>query len=242
LKKGKPMKISIIHILAIMLLSHAAQAQTIIVPGTSDPWLAGMPDGSIDPAAGGYPASTAPGQSPVLVSGISISPGAAYSFSGSGAVSNDPYKPQSGLDGNINFEIVPHAAGAQNGIAGLTAPNSALIGIFLGPGQPDLGVTPSALDFSSSASRDYLTLYPALQQSFFIGDGLTSQAVIQQVVAPAGATRLYLGTMDGVDWSNNTGAFTVEVEVVPEPGVASLASISLLSLWCCRRRHSKRPA
>jgi len=235
------MKISIIHILAIMLLSHAAQAQTIIVPGTSDPWLAGMPDGSIDPAAGGYPASTAPGQSPVLVSGISISPGAAYSFSGSGATGNDPIMPQYGLDGNLN-DIAPHAAGAQNGIAGLTAPVDALIGIFLGPGEPDLGVTPPALDFTSSASRVYLTLYPALQQPFFIGDGLTSQAVIQQVVAPAGATRLYLGTMDGVDWSNNTGAFTVEVEVVPEPGVASLASISLLSLWCCRRRHSKRPA
>jgi hypothetical protein len=232
------MKLMITYILAIMLLSHAAQAVTIIVPGTSDPWLAGMPDGSIDPATDEYPASSAPGQSPVLVSGILISPGIAYSFSGSGAVSNDPYKPQYGLDGNL-YDIVPHAAGAQNGIAGLTAPNSALIGIFLGPGQPDLGVAPSALDFTSSASRDYLTLYPVLQQPFFIGDGLTSQADIQQVVAPTGATRLFLGTMDGVDWSNNTGAFTVEVEVVPEPGVASLASIALLSLWCGRRRRWK---
>jgi hypothetical protein len=141
LKKGKPMKITITHILAIMLLSHAAQAVTIIVPGTSDPWLAGMPDGSIDPAAGGYPASSAPAQSPVLVSGISISPGAAYSFSGSGAVGNDPFQFQYGLDGNLN-DIAPHAAGAQNGIAGLTAPVNALIGIFLGPGQPNLGVTP----------------------------------------------------------------------------------------------------
>jgi hypothetical protein len=77
-------------------------------------------------------------------------------------------------------------------------------------------------------------LYPALQQPFYIGDGLTSQANIQFVVAPTGATRLFLGTMDGVDWSNNTGMFTVVV--VPEPGVASLASITLLSLWCCRRR------
>jgi hypothetical protein len=64
---------------------------------------------------------------------------------------------------------------------------------------------------STTASRDYLSLAPLLQQTFFIGNGRTSSNQVQQVIAPAGATRLFLGTMDGYGWFNNTGSLTVVV-------------------------------
>jgi hypothetical protein len=191
-----------------------------------------MPNGSID-SGGPFLNSTAPAQSPALVTGIAINPGQSYYFSGTGLVGNDLVNGGLwGLEGDIN-NVLPHLSGAQNGIANLTSPLNSLIGIFLGPSQPDLGVAPSALDFTSTASRNYLTLSPVLQQPFFIGDGLTDSSILQQVIAPAGATRLYLGTSDTGHY-NNRGAFTVTV--VPEPGVVALSFIGLLGMSAfCRR-------
>lgn len=215
-------------ILCTLILSQAVQAATSVIPGTSDPWLAGMPDGTIGVSGGGYPDDSAPAESPVLVTGITINPGQAFYFSGTGLVGNDSINGGLwGLDGDIN-NITPHLSGDQNGIAGFTAPVNCLVGIFLGPNQPDLGVAPSALDFTTSASRNYLTLNAVLQQPFFIGDGLTDSSIIQGVIAPAGATRLYLGTMDGAGWYNNRGSFTVSV--VPEPNTLTLLAGGALIL------------
>ncbi|HEY3242752.1 MAG TPA: hypothetical protein VGM03_05305 [Phycisphaerae bacterium] len=46
---------------------------------------------------------------------------------------------------------------------------------------------------------------PGLRQPFFIGDGLTGtgSGAVQQFLVPDGATRLFLGTIDGCEWSNN---------------------------------------
>jgi len=221
------MKTKITSILCTLFLSQAVQA--VIVPGTSDPWLAGMPNGST--ASSG---DVAPNQSPVLWAG-GVTPGVFYSVSASGAVGNDPSFPLSGPDGDAST-ITPHLAGAENGIASVTVPLNCLIGLFLGAGQPNLNPAPAALDFTTSASRDYLTLSPALQQPFFIGNGLTSLNAIQQIVAPAGATRLYLGTMDGDGWYNNPGSFTVTV--VPEPNVLAFALIGSLCIWFRRKANS----
>ena len=53
---------------AVLLKVHATP---LTVPGTSNPWLAGMTNGST--AGCGY--DTAPAESPVLVSGATISSG-----------------------------------------------------------------------------------------------------------------------------------------------------------------------
>jgi hypothetical protein len=37
---------------------------------------------------------------------------------------------------------------------------------------------------------------------------------VQTFKVPAGATRLFLGPMDGYQWSNNAGSFTAAVSVV----------------------------
>ena len=84
----------------------------------------------------------------------------------------------------------------------------------------------------------YLTLSPELKQVFFIGDGLNGNGLAQSVVVPQGATRLFLGTMDSVEWNNNVGSFTVQV--VPEP--SALAAAAALAPLLARPRRPLRPA
>lgn len=187
----------------------------VTVPGTSDPWLAGMPNGST--ASMG---DVAPAQSPVLVTGVTFAAGDKVSLaSASGLVSHGPAGgccEETGPDGGTVFS---HDAGAENGISNITVPINALLGVFLGPDQPNLSPPPAALDFSTPASRDFTTLSPQLKQVFFIGDGQTSGGMTQTIIVPAGATRLFLGTMDGFGWFNNRGAFSLSlcVETPPPP-------------------------
>ena len=187
----------------------------VTVPGTADPYLAGMPDGST--ASFG---DTAPAESPAQVVGISIVPGTTLIFTASGSV-NFGGGP-GGTDGLPNY-FTPHAGGAQNGISGLTAPVDALLGVFLGPDQPDGSPAPANLDFTSTGNVpggvNYTSLAPALKQVFFIGDGLTGTGASQTITVPAGATRLFLATMDGYGWYNNSGSFQVQVTLLTSSGI-----------------------
>ncbi|NTW78289.1 MAG: PEP-CTERM sorting domain-containing protein, partial [Syntrophaceae bacterium] len=128
---------------------------------------------------------------------------------------------------------------ANNGISDILAPIDSLLGVFLGPGQPNFISAPGQLDFSSAASLDYLTLNPQLQQVFFMGDGITSGLLAQTIIAPTGATRLYLGTMDGYGWANNIGAFEITMTAVPEPTTMFLLGLGLMGLVGARRRIQK---
>jgi hypothetical protein len=197
-------------------LTLPAVAVDVNVPGTSNPWLAGMPDGSTASIN-----DVAPDQSPVLVSGLTLIPGAALTFLVTGSVNNTP--DPSGLtpDGSIFIE---HDTGAENGIADVVAPINSLVGVFLDDSQPDSTSAPSGLDFSA-LGLDFTSLAPGLKQVFFIGDGQTGDGVTQQFFIPAGAKRLFLGTMDGYEWNNNFGSFDVtitSITSVPEPGAISL--------------------
>jgi hypothetical protein len=85
-----------------------------------------------------------------------------------------------------------------------------------------------------------------LKQVFFIGNGLTSTNQVQQIIIPAGATRLFLGTADSGQWNNNIGSFTVTVtgvSAVPEPcGLVLLGTgaVALLGHSAARRRARPR--
>jgi hypothetical protein len=189
--------------LGFALLLQSASGGMIQVPAIANPWLAGATNGTT--ARRG---DIAPDQGPVLVTGVPIEGGAAYEFLVSGTANHGSTLPLFPPDGE---DLISHYLGAENGIADVTAPFVSLIGVFLGPNQPDQGVTPRALDFRESVDRDYLAIAPELKQPFFIGDGMTSTGAVQQVIAPMGATRLFLGVMDEYRWADNKGSFTVQV-------------------------------
>lgn len=220
------MKKSLALIFSSLALAGPAAAD-IAVPGTSDPWLAGMPAGST--ASSG---DSAPGQSPVMVPVVG---GTTLSFAVTGLVSNGPCCALVGPDGN---GLTGHTTGDENGIANVASPINALVGVFLDDTAPNLTPTPGALDFSAGGlGTGFLSLSPGLKQVFFIGDGRTDSFVVQAFHVPAGATRLYLGTMDGFGWYNNLGSYDVTV-AVPEPETYAMLLAGLGVLGALRRRRA----
>jgi hypothetical protein len=213
---------------SLVMSPSMAGAAYYNVPGTSDLWLAGMPNGS----NASYE-DFAPGQSPVLVTGISA--GQVLTFTVTGSVSNTPYASGLTPDGG---GIIWHDTHAENGISDIHAPINSLIGVFLDSTKPSLSAAPTALDFSS-ISLNFTTLSPELKQVFFIGNGSTGTGNVQTFIAPTGATRLYLGTMDGYQWWNNTGSFEVQVNAVPLPAGILLLGPGLAGLAVVRRKMSK---
>ena len=189
---------------AIAMLSGGTSV-AINVPSSSDPYLAGMPPGSTASVD-----DVAPQNSPAQATSMAIVPGAEMSFATTGTVKNGPSYPMSQPTGNLSWTL-SHLTGNENGISNVTMPIDCLLGVFLGPDQPNLTPAPAALDFSTAASRDYTSLKPLLKQPFYIGSGLNSHGQVQRFVVPAGATRLYLATMDGFEWNNDGGAFNSTV-------------------------------
>ena len=181
----------------------AQERLTLSVPGSSNPYLSGAPDGT--PAGN----DQAPQQSPVLLPNLrggttvlvfEVSGGASYT---GGFFRFEP-------DGGDPWE---HTAGDRNGMSAVTAPAASLLGVFLA--EDVFPEAPPGLDFTDPATRDFTELAPDLQQVFFIGDGRTAEGAVQEFLAPKGATRLYLGIMDAYGWYDNTGAYEVTVTLSP---------------------------
>lgn len=240
------MRLKITAALICLALAGPAYASSfsLVVQGTSDPWLAGMSAGAVASSV-----DSAPSESPALVVGLNLEGGELLRFAAWGGVMNYAGCPET-CDGPDGSYIVPHYAGAENGFSTVFAPLNSLLGVFLPATYPDVNATPDALDFSDAGlGRDFTTLSPELQQIFFIGNGLTSAAEVQEFIAPAGASRLFLGTMDGFEWLNNSGAFNVQVDLLqiqltnaaeaPEPATLLLLGSGLLAL---RRRMTSQKA
>lgn len=195
-----------------------AATVSVVVSGKASPYLAGMPPGSTCCLDETPPNDTAPAESPVQVLGIPLGPlGTVLTFSVGGNVSNEGIAPTDPPDGGVFFTSPftgQPGTDSGNGIARMNAPVNALVGVFLDDSVPTASPAPPGLDFSDgSLGRAFGQLCPGLKQPFFIGDGLTGQGggARQQFVVPPGATRLFLGTVDGFDWNTNTGAFSVQV-------------------------------
>jgi hypothetical protein len=130
-----------------------------------------------------------------------------------------------------------HTPGAQNGISDIRAPIESLVGVFLTDSAPNLSAPPEKLNFQT-LGLDFASLSPELQQLFFIGDGRTADDVVQEFSIPADASRLFLGTMDGFEWWNNSGTITVDVaQVVPEPEIYAMLFAGLGLIWFAARRR-----
>lgn len=225
--------------LVIALAATTTSAVSVKVRGTYDPWLAGMPFGSQASSN-----DSAPNESPLLVPGLHFSDGGYVTFSGvTGATSNTSECCLS-VEGGM---MISHLSGAENGISNVIAPLGTLMGVFLDDSRPDSSRAPGTLDFSGVGALDFTTLSPGLKQVFFIGDGLGA-GTLQHFYLPTGATRLFLGTMDGYEWNNNSGAFKLKINVndlsevantlaVPEPETYALMLTGLAMMGYAARRR-----
>lgn len=158
--------------------------------------------------------------------------GGALSFSASGSVRNGPCCAWRDPDGG---EFFTHYVGAEHGISDINAPINALVGVFLADWSQVGEPVAEALDFSS-IGLDFGYLAPQIGQVFFIGDGMTADGLVQQFGIPVGATRLFLGTMDGYTWNDNDGGFWVTASAVPEPSSWALLAGGLALIGALRRR------
>jgi hypothetical protein len=205
------------HVTSISTYSAAVDVVTNL-PATSNPWLAGMPAGTS--ANVGNPHNNpdyAPTASPQQANGLPLIAGQALTFDSiDGGANNFSSTTLYTPDGNTDW-IVDNFGGNENGKSDLTAPINSVVGLFLDDGVPTTeGAVPPALDFSTAASRDFASLSPKLRQPFFIGDGRRDDGTVQSFVVPNGATRFFVGTMDGYEWNNNVGGYTTTIHRIAQ--------------------------
>ena len=200
----------------ILPLLSACSSTKLVVPGSANVFGAGH---IIPPAPAGGGAGTAPpSYSFSAASGTEVL--TFPSITGQVVCDRDHF-PANGPDGG------PHAGGSTDlwscaGISGLKNKHATmfLVGVFLDDKEPSDPAPPS-LDFNRSTS--FAEVYPALRQTFFIGDGMTGtgSGELQRFHVPAGATRLFLGFADG--WAShgrpgwygdNAGSLTVELRFI----------------------------
>jgi hypothetical protein len=145
------------------------------------------------------------------------------------------------------------------GISGIRNDNAFafLVGVFLNDSEPT-GSGPLALDFTNNNS--FSELAPQLNQTFFIGDGLTGSGSgnIQRFLVPDQATRLFLGFADGntvqgfppipqlpAYYSDNAGSVVANFEIqsatesVPEPGTI-LGALACVAWGITNKRKQRK--
>jgi hypothetical protein len=154
--------------------------------------------------------------------------------------------PLYGPEGNPGLSVL----NPFGGISGYRGTQGALVGVFLDNSIPG-GSPPLILDFTGGGlGTEFLSLTPALGQVFFIGNGVTSGNVFQEFVAPAGATRVFLGIPDGFGfvgapgaYDDNDGAYRVRIGInetptpVAEPSTLVLLSVGLAAFEAVRKRR-----
>lgn len=241
--------------LASSSLGNSSQLYSISVDGTDAIFLAGRTDVVIPPAnqpwntgthlirhSGPTPEEALETLPPVIylsggdvVQVLDVAEGGINFFNGFGP----PFFGPAG-NGSAGSSLT-----ALDGISGYIGPQGPLSGVFLNDSIPNGNTVPPAIDFSPGGiGIDFGTLSPSLGQVFYIGDGVTAGNVFQSFIAPAGATRLFLGIPDGFGfggapgaYDDNDGAYRIQLGVnrspVPEPTLLAVVAAAAVLL---RRR------
>jgi hypothetical protein len=120
--------------------------------------------------------------------------------------------PGSGAEGYDSG--LPTNVSSYGGISGISYRFNTmfLVGVFLTDDEPREGEHPERLGYTDEGG-DYAEQAPLIAQTFFVGDGEGRVFTV-----PSGATRLYLGFADAVDfqgdpgfYGNNSGELAVAV-------------------------------
>jgi len=217
-----------------------------IVNASDDIYAAGTQAGliaAINANPTGYGGGTAPGY--ILTSGAT-----SFNFSVAGTITINSGGPTvyNDADGRGTGVAAYSSSTGFGSISGITAPGQGyLVGVFIGSGGPS-GPAPAALDF---VATDFTSLSPVLDQTFFIGDGMTGDGsgAVQTFYVPTGATELYFGISDALDYNgapgayfDNIGALDVtatpdgEDPITPEPSSFLLFGTGILGMAGMMRR------
>lgn len=229
--------------LALLSMSTAvvAHADTVTVNATDVIYAAGTQSSVASSAGGTVPSS-------VSVSGLN-----SLTFSVSGTVIMNAGTGDNSNDADGAGAAVASSSSTGSGsLSGITLPGAGdLVGVFLAPGGPS-GSAPTALNFVGATN--FASLSPALDQVFFIGDGLTGDGTgsTQIFNVPTGASQLYLGIADACGYngapgcySDNRNSFSVITSgsptATPEPSswlLFGTGALGLFSVLALRRRSA----
>lgn len=217
-----------------------ASAQTITVPGKSNVFGAGH---LTAPSPGGGTGGTLP---PV----ISVAGGSLLSILATGTIAGDINKPSNGPDGGTQYSLTN--VSSFGGISGIAHDSRTmfLVGVFVSNSEPS-GAAPASLTYNL-ATAGLSNYSPLLNQTFFIGDGLTGtgSGTAQGFAVPAGATRLFFGFADSFNagsqtltgapgfYGDNGGSLSVTISAVPEPS-SVLTALALIGLIGWRERRNR---
>ena len=219
-------------LMAQSIATASAVSYDVTARSSGNIWLSGMADHTVTTNQQGDPikydssgTSALPLQRPTSVplASLGVAPGDLVSMDGlNGSGQNSASEAIFGPDGNPGWNVaqgnsaptgVP--AAPDNGISNMRAPISSFIAVFLSDSAPTTSTAPAGLDFATPAQRDFATLSPQLQQSFFIGDGKRDDGEVQTFRVPAGATRVYFGMMDAWQWNDNLGSYHMSLYRAP---------------------------
>jgi len=185
----------------------------VTVPSLGSIYLAGQPPGTK------LGTLSVPANSPTQVP-ISLTAGQGLSILAAGLITAPGEFGGIPPDGATFVPFDSSATGAASaafGLSGIGVRAVSMVGGFVGD-SIDSTTTPLGLDFGFDLTATQ-TLYPALQQVFYVGNGVSTFGQDRVFVVPPGATRLFLASISG--GFTASGSFTASVSAVAIPSAPS---------------------